>query len=65
MRWCQERLFGWQATLFPTGSSGLSKIKVGGLRDDARGVWPHGAAAGAFQAAPADRLETETRRFLG
>lgn len=28
----QERLFGWHAALFPTGYSGLSKIKVAGWR---------------------------------
>ena len=33
----QERLFSWHAALFPTGYSGLSKIKVGGWRDDANG----------------------------
>src|SRR5690606_28587699 len=33
----RERLFGWHAALFPTGYSGLSKIKVGGWRDDASG----------------------------
>lgn len=27
-----ERLFGWHAALFPTGYSGLTKIKVGGWR---------------------------------
>jgi Fic family protein len=26
----RERLFGWHAALFPTGYSGLSKIKIGG-----------------------------------
>ena len=26
----RERLFGWHAALFPTGYSGLSRIKVGG-----------------------------------
>ena len=36
-----ERLFGWQAALFPTGYSGLAKIKTGGWRDDAgaSGKW--------------------------
>ena len=29
----EDRLFGWHAALFPTGYSGLSKIKVGGWRD--------------------------------
>ncbi|MBV2204609.1 MAG: DUF4172 domain-containing protein, partial [Pseudomonas sp.] len=33
----RERLFGWHAALFPTGYSGLSRIKVGGWRDDASG----------------------------
>jgi len=33
----KERLFGWQASLFPTGYSGMSKIKVGAWRDDAKG----------------------------
>src|SRR2546426_8882029 len=33
----RERLFGWQAALFPTGYSGLRKIKTGGWRDDATG----------------------------
>jgi Fic family protein len=33
----RERLFGWHAALFPTGYSGLSKIKVGAWRDDASG----------------------------
>jgi Fic family protein len=33
----RERLFGWHAALFPTGYSGLSKIKFGAWRDDASG----------------------------
>lgn len=33
----RERLFGWYAALFPTGYSGLSRIKSGGWRDDAGG----------------------------
>lgn len=32
-----ERLYGWHSALFPTGRSGLYKIKVGGLRDDRNG----------------------------
>lgn len=31
----EERLFGWQAALFPTGRSGTSKIVTGGWRDNA------------------------------
>src|SRR5579863_5612426 len=29
-----DRLFGWQASLFPSGRSGLSKITVGSWRED-------------------------------
>lgn len=65
----RERLFGWHAALFPTGYSGLAKIKVGGWRDDAGG--PMQVVSGAvgrqrvhFEAPPADRLEAETSRFL-
>ena len=30
----EDRLFGWHAALFPTGRSGMSRITVGGWRDD-------------------------------
>lgn len=32
-----DRLFGWQAAMFPSGRSGLYRIKVGEYRDDANG----------------------------
>lgn len=65
----RERLFGWHAALFPTGYSGLSRIKVGGWRDDASGPMqvvfgPLGRQRVHFEAPPADRLEAETRRFF-
>lgn len=65
----RERLFGWHAALFPTGYSGLSKIKVGGWRADASGPMqvvsgPMGRQRVHFEAPPADRLEGETSRFL-
>ncbi len=65
----RERLFGWHASLFPTGHSGLSKIKVGGWRDDTGGTMqvvsgPIGRQRVHFEAPPADRLDTETSRFL-
>ena len=64
-----ERLFGWHAALFPTGYSGLSRIKVGGWRDDASGPMqvvsgPIGRQRVHFEAPPADRLGAETSRFL-
>jgi Fic family protein len=65
----RERLFGWHAALFPTGYSGLSRIEVGGWRDDATGPMqvvsgPIGRQRVHFEAPPADRLESETGRFL-
>ena len=65
----RERLFGWHASLFPTGYSGLSKIKVGGWRDDTGGPMqvvsgPIGCQRVHFEAPPADRLDIETNRFL-
>ncbi|BBA36946.1 filamentation induced by cAMP protein Fic [Methylocaldum marinum] len=55
----RERLFGWHAALFPTGYSGLSRIKVGGWRDDATGPMqvvsgPVGRQRVHFEAPPAD-----------
>jgi len=65
----RERLFGWHAALFPTGYSGLSRIKVGGWRDDTTGPMqvvsgPIGHQLVHFEAPPANRLESETRSFL-
>lgn len=64
-----ERLFGWHAALFPTGYSGLTRIKVGGWRDDATGPMQvvsgrQGRQRVHFEAPPADRLASETDRFL-
>ncbi|WP_322030003.1 Fic family protein [Paraburkholderia sp. J76] len=65
----RERLFGWHAALFPTGYAGLSRINVGGWRDDASGPMqvisgPIGRQRVHFEAPPASRLEGETHRFL-
>ena len=65
----RERLFGWHAALFPTGYSGLSKIKVAGWRDDGSGPMqvvsgPMGRQKVHFEAPPTERLEIETARFL-
>lgn len=65
----QERLFGWHAALFPTGYSGLSKIRVGNWRDDASGPMqvvsgPIGRQRVHYEAPPAEHLEAETSRFL-
>jgi Fic family protein len=64
-----ERLFGWHAALFPTGYSGLTRLKVGGWRDDANGPMqvvsgPVGRQRVHFEAPPAGRLPNEMDRFL-
>ena len=65
----RQRLFGWHAALFPTGYSGLARIKVGAWRDDAGGPMqvvsgPIGRRRVHFEAPPANRLDAETGRFL-
>jgi Fic family protein len=64
-----ERLFAWHAALFPTGRSGMSKIKVGTWRDDKTG--PMQVISGAigkqrvhYEAPGARRLRVEMKRFL-
>ena len=64
-----ERLFGWHAALFPTGYSGLAKIRVGHWRDDAQG--PMQVVSGPlhrqkvhYEAPPAQLLDAEMADFL-
>lgn len=64
-----ERLFAWQAALFPTGRSGLHRVKVGAWRDDANGPMqvvsgPIGREVIYYQAPPATRIEAEMQAFL-
>jgi len=64
-----ERLFGWHAALFPTGYSGMHRIRTGGWRDDAGGPMqvvsgPIGRQRVHYEAPPADRLEHELAQFL-
>ena len=65
----EERLFGWHAALFPTGYSGMRKIKVAAWRDDAEG--PMEIVSGAvgkekvhYRAPAAELLHKETAAFL-
>ncbi len=65
----EDRLFAWHATLFPTGRSGMERIRVGAWRDDSHGPMRvvSGVAAREkihFQAPPAKRIKTEMRAFL-
>lgn len=65
----EERLFGWQSSLFPEGRSGMFKIATGHWRDNAKG--PMQVVSGAmgkevvhFEAPDAARLENEMKLFL-
>jgi Fic family protein len=64
-----ERLFGWHASLFPTGRSGMHRIKIGEWRDDRTAPMqvvsgPVGRERVHFEAPAAERLEEEMERFL-
>ena len=64
-----SRLFSWHAALFPTGYSGLAKIAVANLRDDAEGPMRVVSRRGMlervhFAAPPAATLADEMARFL-
>ena len=62
-----ERLNGWHAALFPTGYSGLRKIRAGKLRGEAHMQivsGPIGKEKVHFQAPPKERLNEEIRLFL-
>lgn len=65
----RKRLFAWHASLFPTGHSGLRKIRVGAWRNDADGPMqvvsgPAGRERIHFEAPSADRLDREMKAFL-
>ena len=64
-----ERLFGWPASLFPTGRSGMHKITVGAWRPMEEGPMQvvSGKIGGEhihFEGPSADRLEKEMTTFL-
>lgn len=61
-----ERLWSWQAALFPTGRSGLQRIVVGGWRTTPIAVQsgPIGREQIHFRGPPAARLEGEMGAFL-
>jgi Fic family protein len=64
-----ERLFAWHASLFPTGRSGMTKIKAGAWRDDSTGPMevvsgPIGKEKVHFQAPEAKRIAADMRTFL-
>jgi Fic family protein len=64
-----ERLFSWHAALFPSGYSGLTKLRIGQWRDDAQG--PMQVVSGPihrqkvhYEAPPAHLLDAEMEVFL-
>jgi Fic family protein len=64
-----DRLFAWHAALFPTGRSGMRKVRVGAWRDDSTGPMevvsgPIGKERVHFTAPPATRLDEEMTSFL-
>jgi Fic family protein len=64
-----ERFFGWHASLFPMGRSGMHRITVGAWRDDRTAPMqvvsgPVGRERVHFEAPAADRLDDEMRRFI-
>jgi len=64
-----ERLFGWHASLFPTGRSGMQRITVGAWRPLEAGPMqvvsgPMGREQVHFEAPSADRLDHEMAAFL-
>jgi Fic family protein len=65
-----ERLFGWHAALFPTGRSGMHRIKVGAWRRPKESgamqvvSGPIGREKVHFEAPSHDRLKSELAAFL-
>lgn len=64
-----ERLFGWHASLFPTGRSGMTRIRAGEWRDDSTGPMrvvsaPVGKEHVHFVGPKASRLPREMKAFL-
>lgn len=65
----EKRLFDWHAAMFPTGRSGMTRIKVGAWRDDSTGPMqvvsgPIGRKRVHYQAPPTSRLDQEMNAFL-
>jgi Fic family protein len=65
----EDRLFGWQTALFPTGRSGMNKITVGAWRTDRSG--PMQVVSGAigrervhYEAPAASLVAKEMKAFL-
>lgn len=65
----KDRLFSWHASLFPEGRSGMTAIKVGGWRKDARGPMqvvsgPFGREHVHYEAPRAGKVKREMKTFI-
>lgn len=64
-----ERLQGWQAALFPTGYSGMHRIRVGDWRGEGEPMQvvsgPVGREIIHFEAPPGEQVGAEIASFLG
>lgn len=65
----EARLFAWHASLFPTGRSGMRRIRVGAWRDEKSGAMqvvsgPVGRQRVHFEGPSFDRVEREMTNFL-
>lgn len=64
-----KRLFDWHASLFPTGRSGMTRIRAGAWRDDKSGPMqvvsgPMGKERVHYEAPAAPHIDREMREFL-
>jgi len=64
----KERLWGWQASLFPTGFSGIYKIGVGHWREGKASMQVVSGSLGKktvhYEAPPSEKVDEEMTRFL-
>ena len=62
----KSRLFGWHASLFPTGYSGMSKIRAGKFRDDQMQVvsQKYGRDVVHYNAPPPEEVPLQMKKFL-
>jgi Fic family protein len=62
----QDRIFSWHAALFPTGWSGMRKIRTGEWRSGEMEVvsGPEGKQKVHFEGSPGEFVESEMKRFL-
>jgi Fic family protein len=64
-----ERLFAWHSSLFPTGRSGMNRIRVGAWRDDSKDPMqvisgPMGKERIHFEAPVAGKIDSEPKAGL-